>query len=82
LLGAASLAFGLFAIAVMVYIVLTQDAADILGMMIAGCALYVGVGVFWMLAGWHYWRKRYRKAILATVLGILIPVALFSILGF
>jgi hypothetical protein len=81
LLGFASFAFGIFAVAVMTYVVTTRDADDMLGVMLAGCGVYLGFGACWMMAGWLYWRGRYLIALAANVAGILIPLAVIAILG-
>lgn len=82
LIGFSSFVFGLFAVAVMGYVLMTQDAAEAIGGMIAGCTLYLWFGVAWMMAGWWYWRRRYRIAAAANVVGVLFPAVLFAILGF
>jgi hypothetical protein len=38
-LGLASLAFGMFAVAVMTYVVVTQDGNEAIGGMLAGCVV-------------------------------------------
>lgn len=81
LLGLASFIFGVFAVAVMMYVLMTQNAAETLGGMIAGCSLYLGFGVTWMLAGWLYWHRRYGIAAATNAAGILFPVVLFAIFG-
>lgn len=79
LLGLASFIFGVFAVAVMAYVLMTQNAGEPLSGMIAGCTLYLGFGVTWMLAGWLYWHRYYRIAAAANGVGILFPVVLFAI---
>lgn len=81
LLGLVSFAFGMFAVAVMTFVVMTQNANETVGGMIAGCVLYLGFGAAWMMAGWLHWCRRYRNALIANGVGILIPVVLFAILG-
>ena len=81
LFGLASYVFGMFAIAVMAYVSIMQNANESLGGMIAGCTLYLGFGVSWMLAGWLYWRRSYRVALMANGFGVLVSVVLFAILG-
>jgi hypothetical protein len=81
LLGFASFLFGVFAVVVMAYVLITQNANETVGGMIAGCTLYLGFGVSWMVAGWWYWRRRYRIAAVANGVGVLFPVVLFAILG-
>jgi len=81
-IGAASFVFGLFAVAVMTYVLSTHQANGTLGGMIAGCSLYLGFGASWMVAGWYYWKRRYRRWLIAAGFGVLIPVVLFTILGF
>jgi hypothetical protein len=80
-IGAASFGFGLFAVAVMTHALWTHQANETLGGMIAGCSLYLGFGTSWMVAGWYYLTRRFRRGLVATGLGILIPVILFAILG-
>lgn len=80
-LGLASFMFGVFAVAVMAYVLMTQNANETVGGMIAGCTLYLGFGATWMMAGWCYWRRRYRIAAVANGVGVLFPVILIAILG-
>jgi hypothetical protein len=81
LLGCLSLLVGLFGVAIILAAVFTQRNLEPLGDVLAGCSLYLGVGISWSVAGWFYWSERYRMALAATAMGILIPVVLFSILG-
>lgn len=81
LLGFLSFVFGVFAVSVMVFVIATQTANETIGVMLAGCTLYLGFGSAWMFAGWSYWRQRYRQGLIANGVGILLPVILFSILG-
>ena len=81
LIGCVSFVFGLFAVAVMMYVVATQSASEMIGGMLAGCTLYLGFGGAWMFAGWSYWCQRYRLGMMAMGVGVLFPVVLFSILG-
>jgi hypothetical protein len=82
LIGAASSVVGLFAVAGVICLLWTHQAGETLGGMIAGCSLYLGFGVSWMTAGYLYWQRRYRRGLIATGFGILIPVVLFAVLGF
>jgi len=81
LLGFVSFVFGVYAEAVMVYVIVTQNASETIGEMLAGHTLYLGFGTAWMFAGWSYWCQRYRRGLIANGVGILFPVVLFSILG-
>lgn len=80
-IGVASLGIGLAAVAIMTYVLLTQQANERVGGMIAGCSMYLGFGASWSLAGWLYWHERYRYGLIATTIGALIPAVLFAILG-
>ncbi len=80
-LGLCSTAFGLFAVGVMSYVVIWQNRVDHIYEMLAGCSLYLGSGACWMVAGVFYWRRAWKIAIGATVLGLLIPIVLFAIMG-
>ena len=82
LVGLASFAFGVFAVAVMTYVLLTENTEETLGGMLVGCFLYLGFGTAWMLAGRLYWRRRYPHALLANAVGVAIPITLFATLGF
>jgi hypothetical protein len=82
MIGAASFGLGLFAVAMMTHVLLTQQANETLGGMVAGCSLYLGFGVSWMVAGWYHWKRRFRRGLIAAGFGVLIPVVLFTILGF
>lgn len=82
LIGMSSVVAGLFAVAVMSYVVWTHQAKETLVGMIAGCSLYIGFGGSWMVAGWYYWKRRYRRGLIASGFGVLILVVLFAILGF
>jgi hypothetical protein len=82
LIGVASFVFGLIAVAVMTYVLWTHQANETLGGMIAGCSLFLGFGASWMVAGWYYWKRRYRRGLIASGFGVLIPVVLFAIFGF
>jgi hypothetical protein len=81
-IGAASFVFGLFAVGVMTYLLSTHQATEGPPFMIAGCSLYLGFGASWMIAGWYYWKRRYRRGLIASVFGVLIPIVLFATLGF
>jgi hypothetical protein len=81
LIGLASFAFGMFAVAVMTYVVATQGPRETLGGMLAACTCYLGFGAAWVAAGWFYWRCRFRDALLANIVGISIPVVCVAILG-
>jgi len=80
-IGLASFVFGTIAVAIMAYVVFTQNANETMGGMLAGCTLYLGFGTSWMIAGWCYWRQKYRIAMAVNFLGILFPVLLVAILG-
>jgi hypothetical protein len=80
-LGFASFCFGLFAVAVMLYVLLIRKEWSFYGGMLAGCSLYLGFGIAWMLAGWLYWQRRFGFGLIATLLGMLIPVTLFAVFG-
>ena len=82
LLGTASFVLGVFAVALMNYVVFKRKMGETPVSMIAGCLLYLGVGLSWMLAGWFYWGGRYRSGLVATLIGVVIPIVLFSIMGF
>jgi hypothetical protein len=82
LFGAASICMGLFGLAVMAFVLRTDQANETAPRMIAGCLLNLGFGVSWLIAGCCYWRRHYRRGLIATALGIMIPVVLFTILGF
>jgi len=45
------------------------------------CTLFLGVGFSWTLASRYYWNSQFLAAIMATVLGCLIPMILYSIFG-
>ncbi|MFO0818889.1 MAG: hypothetical protein U1A77_13160 [Pirellulales bacterium] len=81
LIGLASLGIGLAAVAVMTYVLLIRQPNATLGGMIAGCSMYLGFGGSWMLAGWYYWREQYRRGLIVTAIGAMIPAVLFAILG-
>ncbi len=81
LLGFVSFVFGLFAVAVMLYMAATHGAEETIGAMLACCTLYLGFGGAWMFAGWSYWCQRYRRGLIANGVGLLFPVVLFSVLG-
>lgn len=80
-LGLVSFGFGILAVAVMTYVLLTQNTQEMIGGMLAGCILYLGFGAAWMIAGRLYWRSRYRKALVANSIGVMFPVVLFAIHG-
>jgi hypothetical protein len=82
LIGTVAFAFGLIAVVVMLYVSWLDQAKETLVNMMAGCGLYLGFGASWMLAGWYCSKGRYRRSVIATAVGILIPVILFAILGF
>ena len=88
LFGVASFGVGLAAVAIMSYLLWRRQGREALpgeatlGSMVAGCSLYLGFGASWMLAGWYYWKARYRHGITASAFGNLIPVVLFAIFGF
>ena len=81
-LGLLSAAFGVFAVGVMFYVVFQQQSLDHIGDMLAGCFLYLGFGVCWIVAGIYFWRRASRVALCATIIGVLIPIVLFAIKGF
>ncbi|MGN6546355.1 MAG: hypothetical protein ACTHK7_14980 [Aureliella sp.] len=81
LIGLASFTLGIAAVGITVNAVVLQSAKQPLGLMIAGCSLYLGFGIAWIVAGRLYWRGRYRAAAIANGVGILFPVVLFAILG-
>jgi hypothetical protein len=81
LLGLASFTFGIFAVAVMTYVVATQNANETIAGMLAGCGLYLGFGSAWMAAGWFYWQRRFRDGLIANGIGLLFPAILFAVFG-
>ena len=84
-LGGASAIVGVIAIAFLLDAVRTdtvQMVGESLGEMVACCVLYLGVGGCWLLSAYWFWLGHLRLAIAAAGLGALIPVALFSIMGF
>lgn len=50
IIGAASFSLGMFAVATMTILLLTQQSNETLGGMIAGCSLYLGFGASSMVA--------------------------------
>jgi len=80
-MGAASTLFGLVAVGIMSYVVATRQNAVSVFLMMAACSLYLGVGVIWLFAASCFWRGKYRMAIVATVVGFVIPTVVFSIFG-
>ena len=84
IIGCISFGVGVIAVAIMSYVLWNErtDPHQTVGMMLAGCSLYLGFGVAWIFAGWCYWKERFLHGLIATAVGALIPVALFSILGF
>lgn len=72
LLGAGSFAMGMWAVGMMLYLVVTEGVDDFLDMMIAVCVFYLGLGVSWVLAALRFWQQRYRSAIIAIVVGLIL----------
>jgi len=42
--------------------------------MAAATSLYLGFGTAWMLAGRHFWKRRYRRGLITLGIGILAVV--------
>jgi hypothetical protein len=84
LLGGASCIVGTFAVAVMTYVITVQhcDNFDAIGDMCAGCFLYLGPGLAWILSSILFWKGRASMALTLTLVGILIPIVLFAMKGF
>lgn len=72
--GGASVLFGIFAVVVMVNVLFFQNKWTKLVEMCAGCTLYLGVGVCWLIAGCLYWNRRYTWGIIATFIGTVFPI--------
>jgi xanthine/uracil permease len=81
LLGAVSFVFGMIAVGIMIYVLVTRQNAQPPLLMIAACTLYLGIGIVWIIAARCFWRGRYRTAIAATIVGFVIPAVVFSVFG-
>ena len=78
-MGLLSLAFGVYAVGVMVYVIFVQHYFEHVGEMLAGCFLYLGTGTFLLIAGVQFWKRKVGPAILSTIVAMLIPTVLFAI---
>jgi hypothetical protein len=79
--GALIFCFGIFAVSIAAYVIAVLQNYGRLPEMIAGCSLYLGLGASWMIAGWFYLHGKFRNALLATAVGIVIPIVVFLIMG-
>lgn len=85
MIGLASTAFGLLAVAILASILVRnwdaslQPEASLLPELLAGCCVYLGFGGCWMASGVLVWKSRYRFALMLASMGIVIPVVLLSI---
>ena len=79
LVGAASCGISLVAMGEIVW--WTYHPDDRFGQDIALCSAYTGFGAAWMVAGRYYWKRRYRGALFANGLGLLILAIMFALLG-
>lgn len=80
--GLLSTAFGLYAFAIMAYVLLVQERLEHVSEMMAGCFLYLGTGIALFVAGNLFWRSKIKAAVTTTLVAVLIPVVLFAINGF
>jgi hypothetical protein len=55
----------LYAFAVMAYVLLVQERLEHVGGMMAGCFLYLGTDLSFVVAGNLFWRSKLRPAIIA-----------------
>lgn len=74
IVGLASALLGLFLAVALIYVVWKDGVQDATVGRVVGCALYLGFGSAWVIAGWFYWRGRYRSALIANGIGLLIWV--------
>ena len=81
-IGVISFLIGMFAVIMLEYLFYIERGSESFLHMLAGCSLYLGLGVSWMLAAWSFWRRRIRTRAVSILIGIVIPIVLFSILGF
>jgi hypothetical protein len=74
---------GVFAVAVISH-QLSNNLLDYINrtQLFVSCFLYLGPGTAWVVSSVLFWKGRWRTAIPLTVVGVLIPVILFCILGF
>ena len=82
ILGVFCSAMGVFAVAVMTYVIWVEQSVNHIDDMYAGCILYLGPGIIWVGSSILLWIGLTRVALCMTLVGILIPIILFSIKGF
>ena len=82
LIGATSLLLGAYGLTGIGWLMATEPITSIRDFMVAGCSLFLGLGTAWIIAGWYYWKRRYRCAVIATGVGVLICVVVIGIMEF
>jgi hypothetical protein len=82
-LGSSSCAVGIYSIIMIVYDI-SAGLSDYNFPMdnYAGVLLYLGPGVAWLLSGTLLWKARPYSALSTALVGIIIPIILFAIMGF
>jgi hypothetical protein len=60
----------MLAVAIIVYVVVTENRGQIFVGMLVASLVYLGSGSAWMIAGWFYWHRQYRNALIANVVGV------------
>ena len=79
----ASLALGLFAVALVTWFVIFDSVSGIVFLeMMAICTVYLGFGISWALSGFCFWTGRLRFAFVTCLAGIAFPVCFSLIFGF
>ena len=83
LLGVLSGGVGMFSVIVIAYRV-SNNLLDYINYaeIFAGCFLYLGPGLAWTASGVLFWKGRGGIAWCLTLVGLLIPIVLFAVMGF
>ena len=76
-LGGSSIAIGLRVLTITVRFLLIRDAKW--RFMVVVCAVWLGIGLSWMMAARFIWKQCYRKGVIAALIGVIIRIMLFSI---
>lgn len=79
--GLGTSALGLLVLVIGTIAVLSAGNMKALPGMLAVCSMYFGASISWLIAARFIRKQRYRRGVIAAVVGALIPTVLVLILG-
>jgi hypothetical protein len=79
ILGLTAVVLGLVTAGLTIYFWLVEEAPPPLPELLVVCGFYLSVGAAWLTAGRLFWFRRYFAAVVAVLIGCLIPAVVFAV---